>query len=396
MPLIRIFPCLKTVLMRSSTFVVLVLTMTAAVLPADDDSELKKYVKLLPFVDSTDIHDRFSCWDICHVTDSIIQYYRDNEKNDSLDRFIRFLSDNCGHHLYIPNSYILHQIKEGVFNEDSLPCTFFFDEVREYERNHMRKRICGSADYYNYITDSLFSVLDTNSIEYLIVTLYRGDRATFFRRLRNDSLFSNTRLKRLYDQELYFIRRSTGVKSSGYATLAVTKDRSSTNGALPEIGWLIGKRFARFYGDAYIGIAFNGSDKNMYVDWHDSLYHVHSTPDLNLGLDIGYELLLKNSYHIDLLLGYLWNMKIWSIAPEKDSTASIMKISGSPCPGIGYRWYVFEKRIMINPQLRFWMVDFKDVFNGEKNIHYYAAGLKIIVGLSDRIREDVMLEALGD
>ncbi len=345
------------------------------------------YMKSLPFIDTNNIKTSGFCWEISSQSNAIFDYYRKKGDDDSLALFLRFLSARCPEFFQQSNLNIIRQIQSGSFHEDSLPSTFFLEYIRDYGRSFVFDLPKRQDGYLQYLVDSLSKTLHSNSIEYLLTILFKGNRDEFFQRLRFDTTFSHTRIKRLFDQEYYFALKTMDNRTLGYVALTFASGNSSCGTFQPDLGILWGKRINRFFGDFHISVGFGGYGAHPLVLCDNACREMKPEMRLSFGIDIGYDLFINDAHHIDFIIGLSINQQWFKAVAENDSTSRI-KTSLSPCPGIGYRFYVFKRRLLISPQIRCWRVKYRD-------IRYNAVGLRVLIGPSDRLYEDGMLEALG-
>jgi hypothetical protein len=372
------------------TNILFVLVIVVCAEYADSSSEFQ-YLNALPCIDTTLSRNPGVCWEINSSKNEIIEHYYRKGEIDSASQFISFISKHCGDEYGNSKFKILHQIVTGTFNEDSIPSTFFLDYARIA---HYMWRWEKDETYIREFSKTLSHTMDTSTVSFLFTLFCAGNQAEFYRRLRFDSSFSHTRLKSLYDCELNFAQRTYAYQIFGFSTIAAAPGNSSRGIFQPDIGVLGRIRVRNLFGDLYGSFGIDPRKSRSEVmsgnTYHAAIPNVH----LNLGFDIGYSISFKYEYDLDLIVGTMCNAEWLRSTAENDSTIW-MRTSIYPSPGIGYRFYLFRRRILISPQIRYWFVNHDRLRYNGKNIRYHAIGFRIIVGPSDRYAEHKMLESLG-
>jgi hypothetical protein len=248
--------------------------------------------------------------------------------------------------------------------------------------------------YIREFSKSLSQTIDTSTVAFLFTLFCAGNNTEFFRRLRVDPSFSHSRLKRLYDFELGFAQRTYARQIFGYSTMTAALGNSSWGRFQPDVGMLGRIRIMNLFGDLFGSIGIDPHQSRPEVLSGNTFHPAKPYTHFNFGFDIGYALNLEFKYNIDIIIGALCNVEWLTSTAEIDSTLW-MRASIYPSPGIGYRFYLFRRRILISPQIRYWFVNHNRLRYEGKKIRYNAIGLRVLIGPSDRYTEHRTLESLG-
>jgi len=293
------------------------------------------------------------------------------------------------------NRHLIDMIRSTTFTEDSLSSSFFFTYFRSFEycfRYWNENRMTYPKSCPD--TDSCCTGIpsDTSTVAGLLLQLYCGDRELFFNRLRHDPAFADTRLRRLYIQEVRSMQHFREIRHMGYLTIAPLFGNSPSGSWQPNLGYAWGSNWEHIFTNWYVGCGLQKRGPRVTVRTRSELQPAETITGFETGADIGHTFTIAGKYGIDIIAGAGLH-SLW-VQPDND-TDTWVKTSFSPCTGIGTRLYLFNRNVLIQPLLRYWYVRHDDVLRHDERIRYHAVGLQLFIGPSDRRYREEGLERLG-
>jgi hypothetical protein len=306
----------------------------------------------------------------------------------------------------------LFLILSNKFSDDSLKEPFF----HSIEQDSMKFSIepggsIVSGDQYLHdlytsynslltkIADSLAHKLDNGSVEYMVSLYYSGKFNEFFYRIKNDSVFKNTKLKKLYDERIHQLKFDHYLHISLSLGLWIPLDNLSKFGVHPYFNMnFIGYRWWRIFAD--LDFEYRLFKSKELIEFRnengDTLFTKGNSFGVGHGMIvIGLEVFRKGFHQIDISCGF--GMDLFKATGNFISSDPKDIILGSPSisPAISYYYLCGRNRgIIIGPQLRFSFLSYEKDENTITNLSGNAISIRLVVGLNSHNISDPELRRM--